>query len=315
MKRFCSVWLVVVLGIAGSAAAQPAASEPATAPFLEKRVPEELATEGVVLSRNNLGLKLEQVGEKWLVSLIDLGTDRVAASTKIDVLPPDREAAVAAMTHVVADLATQIVGHVERPAPAPPPALPQPDATAAHDQAELTFHREAIRFSNALVIGNGTITPVSSGRGWRAYQGDLDEELKPRAFYTAVGRPDLIPAYDHRRNLMIAGFTVCALGVGTALATIVLNTDPSSKHFRTGITVGSAALLVGVVGGFWGGHYLGAPHPIDVSEAKRLADAYNQGLRRQLRLPIAARRPALRDVTLAPFVGRDQGGVAMAARF
>jgi len=69
MKCLFLAWVVVMV-LAHSAAAQaPGQTEPMTAAFLEKRVPEELATEGLVLSRRNLGLQVEQLADKWLVSL------------------------------------------------------------------------------------------------------------------------------------------------------------------------------------------------------------------------------------------------------
>ncbi|MBC7977289.1 MAG: hypothetical protein H7138_20120 [Myxococcales bacterium] len=317
MKYFCSVWLV--MGLAYSAEAQtPAPAEPATAAFLEKRVPEELATEGVVLSRNQLGLKLEQVGDKWLVSLIDLGTDRVSASTKVDTLPPDREAAVAAMTHVVAELATQIVGHVERrpstDAPPVPPVASTPDR-AASEMAELKYKRQAIRFSTTMVVGNNTITPVQSGRGWRTYQGDLDEELKPRAFYKLMGRPDLVAGYDRRRNLMIGGAVVSGLGYATMIGLFATFPDVGSDSWSSYFTLTGVVFSVAFVSSWWTFYYYNRPQPIDVDDAKRLADAYNQGLRRQFGLPVAAREPLLRDLRLAPYVGGDSGGLVLAARF
>ncbi len=324
MKYVCSVWLVM-MGLASGAAAQapgaaPAAAavEPATAAFLEKRVPEELATEGVVLSRNQLGLKLEQVGDKWLVSLIDLGTDRVSASTKVDTLPPDREAAVAAMTHIVAELATQIVGHVERrpstEVPPAPPVAPGPDR-ASSEVAELKYKRQAIRFSTTMVVGSNTITPVQSGRGWRTYQGDLDEELKPREFYKLMGRPDLVDGYNRRRNLMIGGAVVAGLGYATMIGLFATFPDVGSDSWKGHFTLTTAAFGVAFVSTWWTIYYYGRPHPIDVDDAKRLADAYNQGLRRQLGLPVAARQPLLRDLRLAPYVGGDSGGLVLAARF
>jgi hypothetical protein len=165
MQRHVVVWLVIAL--ARTAAAQaPGQIEPVAAPFLEKRVPEELATEGVVLSRRNLALQIEQLGDKWLVSLVNLTTGR--------------------------------------------------NLGPCHDPA---------------VVG-----------------------------------------------------PLIAIGIGT----------------------------IGLGVGVW---YQFHPHPIDENAAKSLADAYNQGLRRQLGLPVASRRPLLRGVRLAPYVAAHQGGLGLSARF
>ncbi|MEO7733375.1 MAG: hypothetical protein ABIY55_20605 [Kofleriaceae bacterium] len=314
MKRFCCSWLVV-MGLAHAAAAQaPGQVEPATASFLEKRVPEELASEGVVLSRNNLGLKLEQVGPQWLVSLVDLSTARIAASTKLDVLPPDREAAVATMTHVVAELATQIVGRAEHPpAPSAPSAAPPPSSTE-HEVAELKFKRQSIRFGTAFLVGNGSFEQVESGRGWRAFQGDLNEAMTAEQFYTAVGRPELIQGYNQRRTLGTVALVVGGVGLAAAFAlSFSSGADDPDFGRNVDIAIGVGAVCIGVT--IIGIHYRGHAHPIDAQEAKALADAYNQGLRRQLGLPVAARQPVLRDVKIAPFATGTTGGLALSARF
>jgi hypothetical protein len=339
--------VLLLFALARSAAAQaPGRTEPASAPFLEKRVPDELATEGVVLSRHNLGLQVEQLADKWLVSLVDLTTGRVAASTRVDELPADREAAVAAMTHVVAELAAQVSGRPEPPAPpsavplAPPPAAPNDDRAerAQRDVAELTFKRRSIRFGERyqLVATGNTARLV---RNWVAYRGDLDEELDPLDFYADVGRPDLGDSYTLRRHISIGSLVTA--GLATALATYLVITafdtgpetacaavpldqfeacldaqtkardDRRSTYLPPAIaaSIGSAiALGVGI--------YLAIhPHPIDENEAKSLADVYNQQLRRRLGLPVVTRRPVLRDLKLTPYVAGNGTGIALSARF
>jgi hypothetical protein len=169
-------------------------------------VPEELATEGVVLSRRNLALQIEQLGDKWLVSLVNLTTGRVSASTKLDALPADREAAVAAMTHIVADLAEQVVGRAEPPPPPPSPSPPPPAAVGDEDRpersaGELDYKRQSIHFGERYLI-MGSPSSVTMERTWVAFKGELDLELQPLAFYAAVGRPDLGAKYTARRDIM-----------------------------------------------------------------------------------------------------------------
>jgi hypothetical protein len=339
MNRTLVAWMV--LGLARSAAAQaPGQVEPVAAPFLEKRVPEELATEGVVLSRRNLGLQIEQLGDKWLVSLVDLTTGRVAASTKVDVLPADREAAVAAMTHVVAELASQIVGHAEpppppapEPKPAPPQAAPAPPTTviiddraerAARDVAELKYKRQSIRFGESYHVAVSA-SYVSVHRRWIAFQGDLDQELEPVDFYATVGRPDLGDAYMTRRHVMIGGYVVMAVGYLVALAVVADSYGASDDcpildsacrdQNKPDHTVPLIAFGIGTVGMGVGLYLHFHPHPIEENEAKSLADSYNQGLRVQLGLPVVSRRPLLRDMKLVPYVTGHQGGLALTGRF
>jgi hypothetical protein len=339
MKRFCSSWLLV-MGLAHAAVAQsPRQVEPATAPFLEKRVPEELAAEGVVLSRNNLGLKLEQVGVQWLVSLVDLTTERVAASTELDVLPPDREAAVAALTHVVAELATQVIGHPERaPAPPSPAAAPPPVVIdqAERDRREIAdqkFQREAIRF-NASSVRGGTVEASTQQHRWVAFRGDLEQELPASEFYTMVGRPELAGNERARRQLKIGGFIIGAAGVAAMavvyelersrsndqLASCTVDLPPgqfqqclsdSERHYGTTLVAGGVGVF-GIVLGLW---FALHPHPIEAEEARSLAADYNEGVRRRLGLPSFARRPVLRDLQLAPYATGTTGGIALSARF
>ena len=332
------------MGLAHSAAAQaPGASEPASAAFLQKRVPDELATEGVVLSRRNLGLTIEQLGDKWLVSLVDMTTSRVAASTKIDVLPADREAAVATMTHVVAELAAQVVGHTEPPTPpAPPQAAPAPAPVLPstvliddrverdrRDVAELKFKRQSIRFGATYELA-GDGTTVALVRRRKPYQGDLDQELDPEKFYAEVGRPDLADAYNTRRNIMIGGFVVTGIGYAAG-AGLMLNQWSNQKTCSSNLpeleynqcrddnlfkpTWPLVAIGIGTVGMFVDFYYYYHPHPVEENEAKSLADGHNQGLRGRLGLPVVSRRPLLRDIKVAPYVDGNRGGLVLAGRF
>jgi hypothetical protein len=52
-----------------------------------------------------------------------------------------------------------------------------------------------------------------------------------------------------------------------------------------------------------------------LADARALADAYNQRLRRRLGLPPAPRRALLRDVTLTPYVAVHDAGAVLEARF
>jgi hypothetical protein len=342
MRSRWIAWLVVV-GVSRAALAQaPGQIESPSPAFLEKRVPEELAAEGVMLSRHNLALRVEQVGDRWLVSLADLATGRVVASTKVDALPVDREAAVASMTHVVADLVAQVVGRAETPPPPPPPpppvappaqqTLPPPrvDDRAEREVAELRFKRQSIRFGTHYQLFS-TGQSVGLVRRWIAYQGELDQELEPEAFYAEIGRPDLAESYRARRHLMIGGFVVSALAVTAGFA-VMLSVGPDhceigsasfvtcfqnhENDFHDALIEGAVIAGAGIV--VWGvGLYLWAhPHPIDENEAKGLADEYNQNLRRQLGMRTATRdRPWLRDITWTPYGTGHQAGLTFNARF
>src|SRR5262249_35034081 len=63
-------------------------------------------------------------------------------------------------------------------------------------------------------------------------------------------------------------------------------------------------------------HFEGDPPPLGESDARALADAYNQRLRTKLGLPPrVSHRALLRDVTVAPYVSAGDGGLVVRARF
>jgi len=57
------------------------------------------------------------------------------------------------------------------------------------------------------------------------------------------------------------------------------------------------------------------PQPIDETEARSLADAYNRRLRRRLGLPDVVDRARVQDLAVVPYVGQRQAGVVLTARF
>lgn len=306
MKRW---WLVAAL--VGSIDTARAQAPEAVASFLEHRVPEELALEGVLLSRHNVTLHVEQVGDVLILSLVDNSTTRVVASTKLDAVPADREAAVATTTHLVAELVTQISAAapvpaplpVPAPAPAPPPVVaPDPQA---HEIAELRFKRESIRFSNDFDITVTNNTGVIH-RKWVALQGDLDERLSPDEFYQKVGRPDLAKAYDHRRDIMIGGWVVAGVGAAVAAYALFSAPDDGNDDWNEHVFIGAG--LAAVVGGGVGWWYRFHPQPISESEAKQLAEQHNQELRRRLGLPVV-------DLQVAPVATGTTGGLALSGKF
>lgn len=345
MKRCCSLAaLVVGVVVVGGAPVpcalaqtpgQVGAGQPVTSAFLDKRVPEELATEGVVLSRQGFALKVEQVGTVWLASLVDLNTGRVAASTKLDALPADREAAVATMTQVVADLAAQVTGRTSS-APGPDAPVKASDLAdfaareetrrAVRDTAETSYRRHAIHFGTEVNVSGGSDgDAVTSSLSSIPYQGDLNQRMSPDEFFTTIHRPDLVASYKTRRNWAIAVFVVAGAAALTGTS-LLLFTDPTkpadpscfpcsggmSSTAKAGIGFTLSAIgLVGV------GLFVGVSmNPASEAQMKTLADDYNQQLRKQLGLPVVSRRdPILRDLRLAPVMASSGGGLALGGRF
>jgi hypothetical protein len=330
-----------VLAAAGTAHAQAPAQEPPITTFLEKRVPDELAVEGVLLSRRNLSLKIEPVGDQVVISLVDLTTGRIAASTKLDTLPPDREAAVAAVTHVVADLSRQIGPQAAAPAG-------ETHAERVKDEvAELRYRRDAIRFGDRYELSGGKYPSLS--RRWVAFQGESDHELDPVTFYTEVGHPELGKIYaqnisNRNTGLLVGGIataaSLVAFGIGFYSAVSDNNAAPkcdvtmsfdafsacvaagqhqqdkASQDFRNAAIPGALLLLGGAISFTVAAYYAHTAQPISEDEAMSLADAYNHGLRHNLGLPTAGREPLIRSLRLSPFsaTGND-GGLALGGTF
>jgi hypothetical protein len=320
--------ILFVVAFAGAAAAQPAPTEPAppapseppastepapaapseppgprSAPSLEKRVGEALASRGVALARHNFALRIEQSGERWTASLVDRN-GRAAASTHVDQLPDDPEAAAAALTNAVVELDAQVSQRVN----------------------EFKFKLLSVRFAPSYLaearLKRGT-------RQWQLYRGSRDQELGSPEFYQMVGRDDLAQAYQHRRYAMYGAYLTGGVAFGTAAVLTLINEshyEPCNMIEGEGglVCVNQQhrslapviiALAVGLVGVGVGTYYQRTPQPIDEGDAKALADAYNRELRGKLGLTAEAHAPRLRDLAVAPYAGGSGAGVAVGARF
>ncbi|MBZ0232714.1 MAG: hypothetical protein K8M05_10325 [Deltaproteobacteria bacterium] len=324
-----------LVGSVPGAIAQPADS------FLEQRVVEALAADGVVLSRLELTLDVEQIGGKALVSLVEPATGRSVASTKVDALPADGDAAVASLALVTRGLVDQVVATrpaVDAPAPpAQPPVHAHDDADerAAREMAELRFRREAVRFGDDMIV-SGHNGNVNVTRAWVAVRGESDHRLAPREFYELMGRPELAAQYQARRNqgfgLAVVGSAMIVGSMGYGIYSAASDEDceigdpdfggcldRNGERMQRGVTVaivgGAAGILVTGVGVY----RMRRAHPVSENEAKQMADRYNEELRRDLGLPTlgSTLRPRIRDVRWAPSfdVGSGGGGLALSGRF
>jgi hypothetical protein len=314
--------VLVVLFVAGArggpAAAQgpgDVAAEPGTAALLEQRVPEELAVEGVMLSRRGLVLHIEQVGTRLLVSLVDRSTSRVAASTTIDHISADPDAAVATATHVVADLAAEIAGRAAASQATEP--IDDRGDRLRRDAAEQRFRREALGFGaevSVYLVATPERFVAGASKRWFPFQGELKTRLEPVEFYRLVGRTDLVESYRRRHAMMIGLYWGGgALAIGSAvLGLAALDSEQGTfSRLQSAALVAFSGGLVAIAAGRW---LQGAPQPISENEAKSLAEQYNLRLRRQLGLAAAA-KARIRDVRIAPYVSARDAGVALATAF
>jgi hypothetical protein len=294
-----------------------AAAAPDLAGVLEQRVPQELAAEGVVLGRLGVALDVEIIGDRCVVSLVDQTTHRASASTKIDALPADAEAAVALVTQVAANLASQLVVR--------PPAA---DAQTDDRIAEQRYQAEALGFGDEILVG-GTGGNVGSTREWYAHQGELKVRLDEPRFYELVGRPDLAATYRARHDRMIgyATATGALLAASAALGLKAIWTaghpdesrcgefdfdchaaadDAAVDHARPYAVAAGLAFAGMAATMFVSLHYYRNRHPVTEDEAKGLAARHNHDLRRRLGLPTAE---------LVPYAAPSGGGLTVSGQF
>jgi hypothetical protein len=210
----------------------------------------------------------------------------------------------------------------------PQPGVQQPlDTGSEQGDAEAEFNRRSIRFGPSYDLraaGNYTAT----NRRWTTYQGDVRQKLSRFQFYQTVGRPDLIESYASRKRAAIAGFVIGGIAAGAAYVlftvalgeeldcTIDFNNSSFERHCQDGNY--TPTLLAAAVSGIafvTGIYYVTHLQPLDDGEAKALANDYNQRLRHQLGLPVATRRPRLRDIKLVPYVTGHDAGLALGGRF
>jgi hypothetical protein len=229
----------------------PAPAEPpavaALDVFLEQRVADELAAEGTPLSRRGVELDIEQIGDRLLISLVDLATRRALASTKLDTIPADREAAVASVTPLVAGLVRQIDGAV---AARPPGSMPEAvvemlaedreerreDAREAkrqrkidvlYDEEALWLGSEYALFGVATTTGGTTTMHFGSTRRWSVHQGRVGGRLSAVDFYRTIGRDDLEDAYDTRKR---RGWILTGVGSVLIGASLYFGLGPGSDY-------------------------------------------------------------------------------------
>lgn len=255
--------------------------------FLEQRVAEELASDGLLLSRLGVTLDIDIVGDTVLVSLIDSTTSRAVASTKVDRVPGDREAAVAQVTQVASSLADQITRNV-------------PPVSDDRSDRESLAAREYLYRQGEVTFGERERLSETS----TAYLGVEHRPLTEVELFRTVGRPDLAERYQFRHRGGIAAGLIGGAAMIGGLAVAIWD-SPREFHPRfytlTGVTVAGAGFITMLVGIYYGAQ----PLPVSPSEVYDLAAAHNRKLRAKYNLP----------ATVAPYASPDGGGVAVGGEF
>ncbi|MBK7536458.1 MAG: hypothetical protein IPI49_14030 [Myxococcales bacterium] len=300
--------------------ARPTASAAPAAPaqpdslqqFLESRVVEELAADGVSLARLGYLVRISVTGSSAEISLLDTTSSRVVRATRVEGLAADREAALATVTQVAANLVAQVIS-----APAPVTLAPGASSPPVPDNAHLMQADVQARFAREEV-GVG-LELLRTRRRWWAWQGEMHTPLATLEFLRLMGRQDLAHRIERRERTRDYLFWSYAAVAGTSLAALISAFASDDGELQTqlywGAGIGGAVALTTLFA-------TAALAPrIEVSEveAKRLAQKYNDDLRRKYGLPVAARQraraPSFRLTGASPYVGENQAGFALTGRF
>lgn len=154
------------------------------------------------------------------------------------------------------------------------------------------------------------------------YRGKYKQPIEWEDFYNTVGRKDLADEYNSgvaiRTGLVIGGIVVGAAGAGMMF--IPLRSTGEGEQFDEDMKwmyIGGGVMLAGSLVALFGAYY--DPQPVDASEARRLADEYNQRLMEELGLSagdVAAPAPMQQpSVGVSPFVAPGGGGLMFGLEF
>lgn len=118
------------------------------------------------------------------------------------------------------------------------------------------------------------------------YRGKYLQPIEWEEFYQTVGRKDLLARYRKgvciRTGLVIGGIVVGLGGTGLMFIPLLSAGEDQFDRDMKWLYIGGGVLLVGGLVALIGAYY--DPQPVDASEARRLADEYNQRLMRELGL-------------------------------
>jgi len=161
--------------------------------------------------------------------------------------------------------------------------------TTASEESRAKFDEEFIWFAD--YVGVSAQTGAVMATWTHAYQGKYKKPIDGEAFYHAVGRPDLAEQYSSNSTRATIGGTLGLVGVlgvigfGTWWFTSwLMNSSTETNEYNTTTPL----VLTGVSLGVLVAGIIVSPselHPVEPSEARKLADEQNKKLRRDLGLP------------------------------
>jgi len=197
---------------------------------------------------------------------------------------------------------------------------------------DLTPEARAEYLQKYLSVGEALEITVASSYArieptYAVYQGRYRQKLDEDDFYKLVNRNDLANSYEGRRalkvGLIVAGVAVVVGGMAYGAANFGCDLAPGDPRFSSECVQKTWPLTV-MIASIVGGGALATSaffvntHPVEPHDLRRLADEYNQDLRRKLGSPpakptITAERSA--TFGLQPFASAHGGGLTVAATF
>jgi hypothetical protein len=169
--------------------------------------------------------------------------------------------------------------------------------STAAAEAQEKYDREFVWFENWAAVSANSGVVMST---WSVpYQGKYKKNIDGPEFYEVVGRHDLAEEYrssDHWKTGWMIGGGVLTLG-GAALMVTSLMTmggcdidDTACEDSSMNQLIAGSAAMVGGGIGFLVSAAIN-PHPVDLAEARRLADEHNQKLKKDLGLAARDEEP------------------------
>lgn len=307
----------VILGGAANAqgagtgvGAGPAADANAQNRYFQDRVTAGLATDGIVLSRLGYALEIEMSGNTAFVTLTDTASGKTVATQRVKDVAGNREAAVAMLVQTAGAMIEQAKpGAGPKPQPAahatqgagglglsgraegagglglsgraggtaaPVDVRVTEDADLARRVREYRNKRFAL---TAVTTVSGNRYGVSSSTSWVPVRGELGAPVAAPDFYRIVGRDDYARTFERQRSKALW----LGLGGTTASFVVMLAAIPArDSGFAAPLVIGGG---IGVIA-FPMASFVAASSATQPMEINlRLAEEYNERLRRELRIP------------------------------
>jgi len=232
-------------------------------------------------------------------------------------------------------------GVAAAPQPPAPKAPSRPQAPARPVEPPMNaleqYEQRHIGFDELVAVSTRTGMVMSQ---WAVpYEGKYKKPLEGEAFYQKVGREDLVTAYQEKMSTKTAiGVLGGAAIVGGGILSVVSLTGPrqdcsvlssdfsacmerNRQRFNENMTTALVGLGIAGAGvGLLTATLYINPHPVTPSEARELADAYNQKLKVELGLSdegAPAQNPAhpVIQARLTPAVGPGGAGLVLSGTF